>query len=440
MRRVPNQAAKDGGPSKALPAAKLNATPRVSALEPFKIRSFRFQWPADLCSSWAFEMETLILGWYVLVETQSVLMLSIYASMQYLGTLLAPMFGVVGDRVGQRNLLSAMRGFYFLLASTTMTLAFTGLMNPYLVLGTAALMGLVRPSDIGMRTALVGETVPHAQLMGAMSIQRSTQESARIVGATSGAGLVAALGIAPAYAVVVCFYAASGLLTLQTGSARPVKTMQAGEAAPPSPWLDLKEGLAYVWNTPYLRGVMVLAFLLNMTAFPVFGGLQPYVAKSVYQSNQTTLGYLTACAASGAFFGSIVLTRFSSFLQPSRLMIYASISWYVVLFVYSQITTAPLGMAVLFFAGVAQAASLVPMAAILLRNSDQKFRGRIMGVRMLAIYSNMPGILLAGYLIPKFGYAPVAGAYCIFGIFMTVVIIYHWRKALWQNDAPANVR
>ena len=33
----------------------------------------RFQWPADLLMSWAFEMETLILGWYVLVETGSVL-------------------------------------------------------------------------------------------------------------------------------------------------------------------------------------------------------------------------------------------------------------------------------------------------------------------------------------------------------------------------------
>src|ERR1700752_2203849 len=45
---------------------------RFSILSPFAIRSFRFQWPADLATSWAFEMETIILGWYVLVETQSV--------------------------------------------------------------------------------------------------------------------------------------------------------------------------------------------------------------------------------------------------------------------------------------------------------------------------------------------------------------------------------
>ena len=50
-----------------------NEVLRTPALAPFRVRSFRFQWPADVATSWAFEMETLILGWYVPVETQSVL-------------------------------------------------------------------------------------------------------------------------------------------------------------------------------------------------------------------------------------------------------------------------------------------------------------------------------------------------------------------------------
>src|SRR6202171_591969 len=75
----------------------LSELARPSALAPFRIRNFRFQWPADLLTSWAFEMETLILGWYVLVETGSVLLLTLFASLNYVGTLIAPLFGVVGD-------------------------------------------------------------------------------------------------------------------------------------------------------------------------------------------------------------------------------------------------------------------------------------------------------------------------------------------------------
>ena len=74
---------------------------RVPALAPFRVRSFRFQWPADLCTSWAGEMEGIILSWYIIVETGSVLFLTIYGSLQYAGTLLSPLFGVLGDRIGR---------------------------------------------------------------------------------------------------------------------------------------------------------------------------------------------------------------------------------------------------------------------------------------------------------------------------------------------------
>src|SRR5438477_11959184 len=82
---------------------------RFAMLAPFGTRSFRFQWPADLLTSWAFEMETIILGWFVLVETGSVLWLTLFGALQYLGTLIAPIYGVIGDRFGHRSLLLTIR-------------------------------------------------------------------------------------------------------------------------------------------------------------------------------------------------------------------------------------------------------------------------------------------------------------------------------------------
>ena len=98
---------------------------RVPALAPFGVRSFRFQWPADLATSWAAEMEMLILGWYMLVETGSVVILAAFGSLQFFGTLVAPLFGVAGDRIGYRNLLLLMRAAYVVLAAVLMVLIFT---------------------------------------------------------------------------------------------------------------------------------------------------------------------------------------------------------------------------------------------------------------------------------------------------------------------------
>jgi MFS family permease len=384
-------------------------------------------------------METLILGWYVLVETQSVFMLTVFASLQYIGTLLAPMFGVVGDRIGHRNLLCGMRGLYATLATLLMSLAFLGLVTPTIVLVITAVFGLVRPSDIGMRAALVAETMPQDRLVGAMSIQRTTQDSARIAGALTGAGLVAALGMGPAYLVVASFYAVSVALTFKAGSSRPPHHA-ARTGASASPWRDLKEGLAYVWNTPHLQGAMCFAFLLNLTAFPMFTGLLPYVAKEVYFSDQTTLGYMVASASFGALLGAMVLSRFGHTVRPARMGLVFGAGWYAMLLVFAHTPHPAAGIAILMVAGISQSLGLIPMSAMLLRNSEAQYRGRVMGIRMLAIYGNLPGLLISAPLIAGIGFALTATLYCAIGLAFTLLIAVRWRAHLWRREAPANMR
>ena len=148
----------------------MSESTRASALAPFRIRNYRFQWPSDLLTSWAFEVEALVLGWYIMVETGSVLLLTVLASLNYAGTLIAPVFGMIGDRIGHRDLLAAMRFAYAVLAATVMTLALTGLLAPLYVMIIVAIMGLIRPSDLGVRGALLADIMPPEQLVGAISV------------------------------------------------------------------------------------------------------------------------------------------------------------------------------------------------------------------------------------------------------------------------------
>src|ERR1044071_6367736 len=84
---------------------------------PFQVRSFRFQWPADLLTSWALEMGALILGWYVLPATGSVRQLATVAALAWLGSLFSPFFGLAGDRIGHRMLLLVTRGGFAVFAA-----------------------------------------------------------------------------------------------------------------------------------------------------------------------------------------------------------------------------------------------------------------------------------------------------------------------------------
>jgi Major Facilitator Superfamily len=404
-------------------------------LTPFRVRSFRFQFPADLLISWGVEMENLVLGWYILVETGSVLLLSLFWALQYLGTLLAPLFGMAGDRLGHRAIFCVMRLIYAGLALVLMALAFAGPLSPFYVFVIATLSGLVRPSDQTMRNSLIAETIPAERLMPAMGVSRTTQDSARIFGSLAGAGLFALFGIGWAYVAISLFYALGFLFTLRVGGA-----VRDFTGTRPTVWRDLVDGLSYVWDTPVSLASIWLALLVNLTAFPFTGGLLAYVARDVYHIDQTGLGTLIASFALGSFVGSIGVSLAGRMLRPARMMIVFAVAWYALLLLFAYMPGPEGGRIALLLAGIAQALSLVPMSVLLLHSAGERYRGRVMGVRTLAIYGVPPGLLAAGALIDWIGYAATVSVFCVVGSALTTLIALHWRAALWPLSAPANAR
>jgi MFS family permease len=408
-------------------------------LAAFRVRSFRFQWPADLLTSWAFEMETLILGWYVMVQTGSVLLLTLFGSAQFLGTLAAPMFGVLGDRVGGRLMLCAMRAIYATLAVTVMVLAFTGRLTPAWAIALAALNGIVRPNDLVMRNALIGETIPPDHLMGALGMSRATMDSARVGGALAGAGLSTILGIGVTYVFVTCFYLASLALTFGVARARPVPDPGAASPYPlslggqraASGWRELKAGVAHILSRPQLLAPMWLAFLINLTAYPASGGLLPYIAQRVYQVDATGLGWLAAAFSFGALLASIAMVVTGGPSHPERYTLVHTVLWYGLLLVFAHVPTLGGGLLVLLATGFVQSVAMISMTATLLTASGAGFRARVMGVRSLCVYGLPIGLIASGALIERIGYPLTVTVMATAGLVFTAIIAVRWRAAMW---------
>lgn len=410
---------------------------RASALAPFRVRSFRFQWPADLVTSLAFEMETLILGWYVLTATGSVEQLVIFGALVWLGSLFAPFFGVAGDRIGHRALLCATRGIYALLAAVLTVLTLTDTLAPWHVFTIAAIAGMLRPSDNVMRHALVGQTIRPELLLGALGISRTTADSARVAGALAGTGGVALIGMGPAYAVVTGMYVAAFLLSLGVAGA-PARP-RTGKPAP-HPAADLKEAVRYVWRKPDLLGAFYLAMLVNLLAFPFVLGLLPYVARDVYAAGQAGLGYLAAAFSGGALAGSLVVGANRLPLQAARAMLVAGAAWFATVLAFGLTTTLAAGVPLLFLAGFLQSFCLTPLAAVMMRAAGEEMLGRVMGMRMLAVWGLPIGLLAAGPLIARFGFTATTLLYGALGLAATFAIGHRWRRALWLRSAAANAR
>jgi hypothetical protein len=118
-------------------------------------------------------------------------------------------------------------------------------------------------------------------------------------------------------------------------------------------------------------------------------------------------------------------------------MIASAVAWHALLLVFAQMQTLPGGIVMLLVTGVFQSLTMVSLTVILVRESGQRLRGRVMGVRMMAIYSLPIGLLIAGELIKRIGFASTATLYAAVGLVFTIVIALRWREHMWPAAQPA---
>jgi len=363
-----------------------------------------------------------------------VVMLTLFASLQYAGTLLAPTFGAIGHRIGNNRLFWLMRLAYAVLAASLALAAFADALSPAVLFAYAAAIGLVRPSDMAIRFTLIGETVPGASLMAASGIQRTTSDSARLAGYLSGAALFTLLGVEYTVLCIAVLYAMGLAFTLRLpDSPTQAATPQNGASAMRTHVTDLRDTVLHVIATPTLLAIMYLALLVNATAFPLINGLLPIVARDVFGSDQVGLSYLAAGFAAGALAGSITLSRLGSRVNPARAMMVSCITWYVLIVVFAHAPSLESGIVLMVLGGFAQSFCIVPMSVVLLHVAEQQFRSRIMGIRIMAVYGVPVGLLCAGPLIAHFGYPATATAYCLLGLACTGLALAIWHRPLWHQ-------
>ena len=419
MAHVPPERAVQG---RATPAARRGAGWRV--VEAFSIRSFRFQWTADAFSTWASEMETLILGWYLLVETNSPLLVGVLGALRFGGTLISPIYGVVADRVNRRAMLIAIRIVFLGAAAAIMVLGLARVLEPVHILLLAALAGLARSAEHVVRQSLIADIVPGPVLVNAVGLSRTTQDTARIFGALAGASLLTLLGIGSAYIAVVCFYGVSVVLAL--GITAPARRSQRDE----SPLQNLKSGLGYIRKEPVILALMVLAFIVNLTAFPVMNGLMPVVARDIFDLDANGLARFVAITAVGAFVGSVAVASFMRARSPERVMVIGIVAWHVALLVFARTDSTPFAMFVLACFGLSMSVAMVTMSIVLLGRTPPEFRGRMMGVRSLAVYGLPLGLLIGGFLFERLGPQTTLTVNAIAGLLLTGAIVAIWPVLL----------
>ncbi len=394
---------------------RLTRMPQFAAL---RHRGFRLLWIATLFSSTARWADMVVVGWLTLELTDSALMVGIVAASKMAGYLAAPFMGVIADRMDRRRLL-IIAAAVNLVASVIMLLLFaTGWLLLWHVIALALVSSLTWALDNPVRNALVPDLVDREDLTNAVALNAVAVEITVVIGPAIGGLLIPALGMAGAYGLIAVIYLLDVVVLCMM---KEVKQSTVKQHEPPLK--SLIGGMKYVWDNQTVLVLLVIAFLLNLLAAPYRYAFLPLFARYVLDTGPAGYGMLTAMAGFGALAAGLWVVSLGNVRHKGVLLVWSSFAWPAALLLFAFSTSYALSMALVFVAGLAQALCWTVIATLILSNTEQTMRGRVMGLRTGVVIALPIGNFLAGAVAERFGAPMAQGAYAAGAIVLMVVIV-----------------
>ena len=389
------------------------------------VRGFRFMWLGDLTLSTAEFMEIVILSWYILGQTESPLVLGIFAALRFTGTVVAPLFGVIVDRLGRRNIYIFARVSFLILSCSVLILTFFNLLSVLAVLIVAGLVGFSRSLDMIVRQSVLPVIVSTSQLQNGVALMRTGRDLTQIVGPVMGGVLLELIGIGKSYLFIIALHLFSLMFVFLIPGVPNIATKTTQSIIE-----NLKGGFSYVKGNPFLFGLLTVAFIVNLTAYPLNNTLLAVIARQVMNIDAAGLGWLMGTYSAGGLVGSIIIGYFSTMERAGRAMIVGSILWHIGILVMAYMQWFAISLPVLFFVGISQSFAMVTMAMMLLKYTSEEMRGRVLGLRQLAVYGLPVGVLISGFVAENVGASLALIFNGVLGLFILVFAILKWPEML----------
>ena len=391
------------------------------------MRDFRYLWLSDSAVASAEQMEFLVLAWFILQETDSPFLLGLYAALRFTGTLFSPLYGIIVDRYDRRRLVQGVRAGFPCYASLLLFLVATGSLHVWHVFVLVGIMGMGKAFDTVARQTLIPDIVPREGILNAVALTRSGRDVMQIVGPLVGGVLLTQFGMSWSYVAIVGMYSTGAILSTRL----QLRTQSRSTPDSESMVANIRQAVVYVRKEEVVLGLLVLAFLVNLTGFPLNNGLLPVYARDVLDVGATGLGQLLGAYSAGGMLGSITIAVVPRLRRPGALVTLAAIGWHAAILTLAMIVWFGPAAGVLALAGLAQSFTMVAMTTLLLSVTPSDMRGRVMGLRSLAVYGLPLGLLASGALADLFG-APTALA-INGGIGITLgVAIPLWTRRMWR--------
>lgn len=392
---------------------------------PFAYRDFRLFWVARIFAMLAQSSMVLSIGWEVydvarltMSVKEAAFRLGLIGFFQFFPVLLlTPISGLVADRVDRRMIAVASLSVQWLGAVLLSVMAFGSTVNLLALYCVATAMGVFRAFYMPSMNALGPTLVPRVALPRAIAANAMAGRAGSILGPVLG-GMAYALGPGFSFALT-----ASMLLVSMTCLFFIHMRMDAAERSTAHPFVQMREGLSYVFSNRLLLGT------ISLDLFAVLLGgataILPAYARDILHVGPQGLGLLRASPAMGALTMAVWFAWRPIRNQVGGAMLVAVAIYGVGTMGFGLSRWLPLSVLSLVVLGGADMVSVVIRQSLMQLHTPNEMRGRVGAISTLFISaSNELGEAESGFLAAMLG--PVAAV--VLGGAGAVVVAALWSR------------
>lgn len=376
-------------------------------------------------------LELLALGVYVFDKTQSPFLVALITLLRVAPlALFGPLFGAFNQRIARRKLY--LIGLTLIIAVSLIMayLAWTDRAPVWLLCVVSFAGGLFWVLDFPVRRTLLGEAVPATTLGRAMGFDTVANNGTRMLGPLLGGAFLDLVGLYGAFLVSAAFYIACFIatLTLQLG-----KTVVVAERT--SVLADIRRGLVTVNRDPLLKALLLVTVVYNLFGFPTLS-MVPVIGRDELQISASLIGLVAAMEGAGAILAGVMIIFFAKIRRFRQIYVIGLGLSLAFCSVYATADTAmSMGLA-LMLVGVGASCFSAMQTTLLILNSAEADRSRVMGLLSVCIGSALLGFAWLGLVASLFGPRFAVIMSSILGLLSLVAIWLTWRNVIAPQPMP----
>ncbi|MET3977595.1 MFS family permease [Mucilaginibacter sp. UYP25] len=402
--------------------------PKTDSFAALKYKDFRSYLGMRFCFTFAYQMQTVVLGFYIYQLTHSKIALAFIGLSEAIPAVGIALYGgYIADKYEKRKmLLIIFVGVFissFVMFITTLTNVASQLHTNGILMILYAMIfcnGLARAFYGPATFTIYAQSIPKELYPNGSTWSSSSWQVASILGPLTGGFIYGFAhhvipglsGITATFGLTLIFMLVSLILVYVLREYPPVFIPKENI------WVSLKEGLNFVFTNK------MMFYAMSLDLFSVFFGgvvaLLPVFALDILKVGAEGLGIMRMASSLGAALTMLAMIRFSPMNKPWRNLLIAVAGFGVCIIGFGLSTVFYVSLVFLFLQGAFDSVSVIIRGTIMQLLTPDHMRGRVSAVNSMFIgSSNEIGDFESGMAAKLFGTIPAV----LFGGSMTLVIV-----------------